>query len=289
MDDSKRTRLGFLGSLAFHLVIFLLVAATGVFAVLSQTNEGDDIVDVSVYDGGGTGPGTGGGGGGGGGNGGAEAVINPAGTTAAAAAKSTDTITENAKTDTASTTQPAAETSASEQGQQDAGNQPARRAEPGQSQQAQQHGQQIEAAVERGRGWLQMCVLKDAVEHMAQHFHIRDQARIKADGGCEFFAKTCGSGSNQHVFAAKSDRWDIAAQDVDIGVGGERRAQAVLAVPRSLGKSDELGLQLLPGVGCNRVCWRWGRWGWQGRAVWPTQCRLSAICHQSWSALPSCS
>ena len=120
MDDSKRTRLGFLGSLAFHLVIFLLVAATGVFAVLSQTNEGDDIVDVSVYDGGGTGPGTGGGGGGGGGNGGAEAVINPAGTTAAAAAKSTDTITENAKTDTVSTTQPAAETSASEQGQQDA-------------------------------------------------------------------------------------------------------------------------------------------------------------------------
>src|SRR5574344_938464 len=120
MDDSKRTRLGFLGSLAFHLVIFLLVAATGVFAVLSQTNEGDDIVDVSVYDGGGAGPGTGGGGGGGGGNGGAEAVINPAGTTAAAAAKSTDTITENAKTDTASTTQPAAETSASEQGQQDA-------------------------------------------------------------------------------------------------------------------------------------------------------------------------
>ena len=147
-----------------------------------------------------------------------------------------------------------------EQGQQDAGNQPARRAEPGQSQQAQQHGQHIEAAVERGSGWLQMCALKDAVEHMAQHLHIRDQARIKADGGREFFAKTSGSGSNQHVFAAKSDRWDIAAQDVDIGVGGERRAQAVLAVPRSPGKSDELGLQLLPGVGCNRVCWRWGRW-----------------------------
>ena len=121
MDDSKRTRLGFLGSLAFHLVIFLLVAATGIFAVLSQTSEGDDIVDVSVYDGGGAGPGTGGGGGGGGGNGGAEAVINPAGTTAAVATKGTDTITENTKAENAlNTTQPAADTSGSEQSQQEA-------------------------------------------------------------------------------------------------------------------------------------------------------------------------
>jgi hypothetical protein len=121
MDDSKRTRLGFLGSLAFHLVVFLLVAATGVFAVLSQTNEGDDIVDVSVYDSGGAGTGTGGGGGGGGGNGGTEAVLNPAGTNTATAAKSADTLTENTKNDTATAAQPGAEnTTAGDQGQQDA-------------------------------------------------------------------------------------------------------------------------------------------------------------------------
>lgn len=91
MDDSKRKRIGFLGSLAFHLVVFLLVAATGIFAAVNQTAESDDIVDVSMY---GTGPG---GGGGGGGNGGAEATLTHGKGTLTATTKTTDAITENNK------------------------------------------------------------------------------------------------------------------------------------------------------------------------------------------------
>jgi protein TonB len=123
MDDTKRTRVGFLGSLGIHAVIFLLVAASGIFAIISQTADSDDIVDVSVYDSGG-GPGTGGGGGGGGGNGGTEAVITQSGMTSTpAAAKSTDTITENNKAESQTTAaQSAAEATpaAGEQDQQNA-------------------------------------------------------------------------------------------------------------------------------------------------------------------------
>ncbi len=75
MKDSKRTRLGLLGSLGFHLLLFLILALTGVFATFHAVDPGSEILDVSVYDVNGGGHGGGGGGGGGGGNGGTEAIL----------------------------------------------------------------------------------------------------------------------------------------------------------------------------------------------------------------------
>ena len=67
-----------------------------------------------------------------------------------------------------------------------------------------------------------MRIEQDAVEHMAQHFYIGDQACIKADRCGEFFSEPRGGSANQHVFAAKRCGGNVAAQNVDIGIGGER-------------------------------------------------------------------
>ncbi len=60
MDDSKkRFQIGFIGSLGFHLFVFLVLAFAGLFAA---NHVDDKIVEIAVFGGGG-------GGGGGGGSG----------------------------------------------------------------------------------------------------------------------------------------------------------------------------------------------------------------------------
>ena len=58
MDDSKkRFQIGFIGSLGFHLFVFLVLAFAGLF---SANHVDDKIVEIAVFGGGGGGGGGGG-------------------------------------------------------------------------------------------------------------------------------------------------------------------------------------------------------------------------------------
>ena len=92
MDMQKRQRIGMLGSVLFHLCVFLIVAFTGVLTV-SHASQ-DDIVEVTMFGGGG--------GGGGQGDGGdvMEEEAGPQGSEAEETPPATDEIIQNEKKET---------------------------------------------------------------------------------------------------------------------------------------------------------------------------------------------
>ena len=92
MDMQKRQRIGMLGSVLFHLCVFLIVAFTGVLTV-SHASQ-DDIVEVTMFGGGG--------GGGGQGDGGdvVEEEEGPQGSEAEETPPATDEIIQNDKKET---------------------------------------------------------------------------------------------------------------------------------------------------------------------------------------------
>lgn len=91
MDMQKRQRIGMLGSVLFHLCVFLIVAFAGVLTV-SHASQ-DDIVEVTMF----------GGGGGGGGQGDGDVVeeeAGPQGSEAEETPPATDEIIQNDKKET---------------------------------------------------------------------------------------------------------------------------------------------------------------------------------------------
>ena len=90
------------------------------------------------------------------------------------------------------------------------------------------------------------------IQHMGHHLHARHQARLLADGGGKHVAQARGRCAHQHVLAVQRPGRQLAAQHIDVRVGGEGRWPG--------GVGDERRVIALPGAGI-RCAGRRGRAG----------------------------